>query len=59
LASKNLDHQQETSEATWTPLPAHDGNLLDQVEFNHLDAYLAQLGILGGGLQFSELFNPM
>jgi hypothetical protein len=53
-----LDYQHETDDAQWTAVP-HEGNPFDQIKFNHLDAYLTQLGILGGGLQFNELFKPI
>lgn len=54
-----LNYQHETSQAQWTQLPPHDGNLVEQIKFNHLDAYLKQLGILGGGLDFESLFLPV
>ncbi len=43
----------------WNPLPSHPGDLIEQIKFNHLDAYLTQLGILTGDLCFKKLFEPL
>ncbi len=53
-------YQHEIANPTsWTPLGAHSGDLVEQIKFNHLDAYLTQLGILSGGLCFKKLFEPL
>jgi hypothetical protein len=57
---QGLKYQHEISApAPWHPLPPHDGDLVEQIKFNHLDAYLTQLGILSGDLCFEELFKPI
>jgi len=53
-------YQHEITPPTpWTPLPPHDGDLIEQIKFNHLDAYLTQLGILSDELCFEKLFEPL
>jgi hypothetical protein len=53
-------YQHEITDPTpWTPLPAHQADLIEQIKFNHLDAYLTQLGILSGDLCFAKLFAPL
>jgi len=54
----HFGYQHEVDAKPWS-LPLEERPLPAQIAFNHLDAYLTELGIPDPGLRFLEVFKPI
>jgi len=56
---EGLGYQHEVGAVLWDRDPLTTGSLPEHIAFNHLDAYLAKLGIPDPGLKILEVFKPI